>query len=306
MSTDAVPRPDIAPAPIAASATPSAARDWATIILPGLIWGSSYLFIAETLTAIRPEGVTFVRTLIGFAVLSAIPSSHRAVRAADRGRIALLGVIWLAFPMSMFPFAEQHVSSALTGMLNSATPLFATIVAAGIARRWPSRAVLGALALGLVGALGIAAPSLGEGRSAVWGVTLILAALVSYGFAFNLAGPLQQRNGAAAVIRRAVGVAVVLTAPLGLPALLDAEWNWTAALSMLALGALGTGIPNILVATAAGRGGAVRASAMGFIIPTVSLVLGVGLRGEHVAAVSLVGGALCVVGAWALAVAGRR
>jgi hypothetical protein len=45
---------------------------------------------------------------------------------------------------------------------------------------------------------------------------------------------------------------------------------------------------------------------MGFIIPTVSLGLGVGLRGEHVAAVSLVGGALCIVGAWALAVAARR
>ena len=39
---------------------------------------------------------------------------------------------------------------------------------------------------------------------------LILAALVSYGFAYSLSGPLQQRNGALPVIWRALGVAVIL------------------------------------------------------------------------------------------------
>ncbi|MDY7104152.1 MAG: DMT family transporter [Actinomycetota bacterium] len=297
---------DLPPEPAPASTPAAVAREWSTIILPGLIWGSSYLFIAESLEAIRPEGVTFVRTLIGFAVLSCFPGGRAAIHTGDRGRAGLLGLIWFAFPMSMFPFAEQHVSSALTGMLNSATPVFVTIVAAGLARRRPDTPVLGALAVGIVGAFLIAAPGLGEGGSTAWGIGLILAALASYGFAFNLAGPLQQRNGAAPVIWRALGVAVVVTAPLGVPALLDASWDWRSGLSMLALGGLGTGVANILVATAAGRGGAVRASAMAFIIPTVSLVLGVGLRDEHVAAVSLAGGALCVLGAWWLAVAARR
>ncbi len=50
--------------------------------------------------------------------------------------------MWIAFPLSMFPFAEQHVSSALTGMLNGATPLFAAIVAGAFARKAPARAVL--------------------------------------------------------------------------------------------------------------------------------------------------------------------
>ena len=38
------------------------------------------------------------------------------------GRVGVLGVIWMAFPLCMFPFAEQHVSSALAGMHVSATP----------------------------------------------------------------------------------------------------------------------------------------------------------------------------------------
>ncbi|MEZ5257320.1 MAG: DMT family transporter [Ilumatobacteraceae bacterium] len=280
--------------------------EWAILILPGIIWGASYLFIAESLTAIRPEGVTFVRTLIGFCVLSTVPAARRPIRREDRNKVGLLGVIWLAFPMSMFPFAEQHVSSALTGMLNSAIPLFATIVAAMLVQKLPSRTVVIALSVGLFGAFLIAAPSLGEGHSEAWGISLILAALVSYGFAINLAGPSQQRNSAAPVIWRAIGVAVVLTAPFGIPALLDSHWNWRAGLSMLVLGGLGTGVANILAATAAGRGGAVRASAMSFIIPAVSLVLGVTVRNEHVAALSIVGGVVCVLGAYSLATAARR
>ena len=61
---------------------------------------------------------------------------------------------------------------------------------------------------------------MGQGRSTALGVLLILAALVSYGFALNVARPVQQRQGALPVIWRAQAVALVLTAPLGLPELL--------------------------------------------------------------------------------------
>lgn len=275
-------------------------REWGPVVGPGVIWGSSYLFIAEGLTAMRPAGITFTRTTIGFIVLTAIPGAHRPIQAADRWRVALLGVIWLAVPMSMFPFAEQHVSSALTGLLNAGTPLFVAIVAAFYARAIPSLHVRGALTVGLFGAVVIALPNLGEGRSTFWGIGLILSALCFYGFAINLARPLQQRNGALPVIWRAVGVAALLTAPTGIGPVIDAKWTTASLLSMLALGALGTGIANVLVATAAGRTSATSASAMGFIIPAVSLFLGVVIRGEHVPRMSVVGGAICVIGAWLL------
>jgi hypothetical protein len=47
---------------------------------------------------------------------------------------------------------------------------------------------------------------------------------VSYGFALNIARPVQQRQGALPVIWRAQAVALVLTAPLGVPELLQAGW----------------------------------------------------------------------------------
>jgi drug/metabolite transporter (DMT)-like permease len=265
---------------------------------PGLIWGASFLFIAEGLRSIKPNGVTFVRILIGFVSLALVPAARRPVARADWPAIGALGVVWMAFPLSMFPFAEERVSSALTGMLNGATALFVAIVAALIARRLPSRTVATGLAVGLGGAVLIAWPTLYEGESSSTGILLIIVALMSYGVALNLARPLQQRNGALPVVWRALGVALALTAPFGIPEIAVAHWIPAAVFSLLALGALGTGLAYALLAVAAGRLGATRASATTFLIPPVALVLGMLVRDEHVAPLSALGGLICVAGAW--------
>jgi drug/metabolite transporter (DMT)-like permease len=272
--------------------------DWILLIVPGAIWGASFLFIAEGLEAMGPNGVTFTRILVGFLTLSLFAGSRRAIDREDWPWVALVGVLWMAFPLSMFPWAERHVSSALTGMLNGGVPLFTAIVAAGLARRRPSPEIALGLAVGLLGGVLMGLPTLSEGRSTVLGVLLILAALVSYGFALNVARPVQQRQGALPVIWRAQAVALVLTAPLGLPDLLRAHWSAGPLLSMLALGALGTGVAYVLTVMAAGRVGATKASATAFLIPPVALLLGVLVRGEHVAALSVLGGVVCLAGAW--------
>jgi drug/metabolite transporter (DMT)-like permease len=270
--------------------------DWALLVVPGIIWGASFLFIAEGLAAMEPNGVTFSRIAIGFLTLSLFPSARRPVARTDWAGTVALGVLWLAFPLSMFPFAEQHVSSALTGMLNGATPLFVAAVAGVIAHRLPGRGTTAGLIVGFGGAVLMAIAALG-GSSTAAGVGMIVAALISYGVALNIARPLQQRNGSIPVIWRALGVAVILTAPLGVPAVAQAQWTWRAALSMACLGAGGTAIAQILTATAAGRMGATKASATAFLIPVVALILGVVIRHEQVTLVSIIGAAICLLGA---------
>ena len=277
----------------------SSLTDWALVVVPGVIWGASFLFIAEGLAAVEPNGVTFTRILIGFLTLSLFPSARRPVARTDWAGTAALGVLWFAFPLSMFPFAEQHVSSALTGMLNGATPLFVAAVASLLAHQLPNRGTLVGLLVGFGGAVVMALPALG-GSSSAFGVSLIVAALISYGIALNVARPLQQRNGAIPVIWRSLGVALILTAPLGLPALLEGQWTLRPALAMLGLGAGGTAIATILTATAAGRMGATKASVSAFLIPVVALLLGVLIRHEHVTMVSMIGAAICLTGAFIL------
>ena len=276
----------------------TSATDWLLLIVPAVIWGASFLFIAEGLEAIGPNGVTFVRILVGFLTLAMFPATRKPIERRDWKAVALLGFVWFAFPLSMFPHAELRVSSALTGMLNGAVPLFTAIVASALARRFPSRGILVGLGVGLTGVMLIALPTLGEGRSNGIGVLLILAAVLSYGFALPIAQPLQKKYGALPVIWRAQAVALVLTAPLGLPDIPRAQWSVIPVLSLLALGALGTGIAFVVMTTAAGRLGATKASGAVFLTPGVALLLGVLLRGERVAWISVVGCAVAVAGAW--------
>ncbi len=280
--------------------------DWLLIVLPGVIWGASFLFIAEGLTAVAPDGVTFIRIVVGFLTLSTVPGARKAIVKSDWLGVAALGLLWFAFPMSMFPYAEQWISSALTGMLNGTVPLFATAVAAVLHRRWPPAMVGVGIATGLFGGVLMAWPGFGAGGNGALGIVLIIAACISYGFAVNLARPLQQRNGALPVVWRALLVALILTAPLGLPRALHGHWTPRAVLSLLALGALGTCVANVMTTIAAGRLGATSASVSAYFIPVVALLLGVLVRNEHVATISLIGGAISLAAAWVVRWASMR
>ena len=77
--------------------------------------------------------------------------------------------------------------------------------------------------------------------------------MVSYGFALSIARALQQQYGAVPVIWRAQAVGLILTAPFGIPDVMAAHWTLIPLLSLLALGAFGTAIANVLMAMAAGR-----------------------------------------------------
>ena len=79
-----------------------------------------------------------------------------------------------------------------------------------------------------------------------------------YGFALNLAVPLQQRYGAPAVMCRALGVAAVATAPFGLAGLADSRWDTGPVLAVTVLGVVGTGAAFVIMAALVGRVGATR------------------------------------------------
>jgi drug/metabolite transporter (DMT)-like permease len=273
-------------------------RDWLALALPGLIWGSSFFLIAEGLEAFDPFLVTWLRLLFGLTVIVATPAARVRVERRHWSRLVFLGVVWMAVPLSLFPFAEERVSSSVTGMLNGATPVFTAIVAAAIVRRLPpARQFLG-LVVGVVGIALIAAPSWSEGSSSAVGVVMILAALACYGVALNVAAPLQRTLGALPVIVRTLAVATVLLAPFGIAAIGDSGFAWGSALAVGALGAFGTGVAYVLMAANAGRYGSTRAASTTYLIPGVSLALGVVFRGEAVHAIAIVGSVVAVAGAY--------
>jgi drug/metabolite transporter (DMT)-like permease len=273
-------------------------RDWVALALPGLIWGSSFYLIAEGLDAFSPYLVAWLRIGFGMCVISSFGRARQPIPRPFVPRILLLSVVWIAIPLSLFALAEQRVSSSVTGMLNGANPIFTAVVAAIFVRALPpARQVLG-LAIGLLGVVLIALPSWSEGGSSASGVLMILAALVCYGIALNVAGPVQRQLGSLPVIGRALAIAFVLTAPLGVAAIGDSSFAWSSAVAVAVLGAFGTGVAFVLMASNAGHFGSTRAASTTYLIPGVSIVLGVAFRGERVDAQALVGSAVALSGAY--------
>ena len=185
--------------------------------------GASFLFIAEGLERWAPTASPSPASggFVTRALFLGFPAPDPPHDCSHRGGMRPLDGV----SPEHVSLRRAHRVVGADGMLKARCALFIAIVAAGIAPPWPSRGIALGLAVGLAGGILMALPTFGQGRSTTLGVLMILAALVSYGFALNIARPVQQRNGALPVIWRAQAVALVLTAPLGLPELLRAHWS---------------------------------------------------------------------------------
>jgi drug/metabolite transporter (DMT)-like permease len=273
-------------------------RDWGLLAAVALMWGSSFLLIEIGLDHLRPTTVTWLRILFGAMTLACVPAARRPIARADWPPVACLGVVWLAAPFTLFPLAQQSISSSLAGMVNGAAPLFTMLVATVWSRRLPTRRQAFGLVVGFAGVVAINLPALRGADATALGAAMVLLATLFYGIAFNLAVPLEERNGALPVIWRAQLVALVLVTPPGVVGFAGSSWSWSAMAAMVVLGALSTGVAFAFFTTLAGRVGAARGSVTVYFIPVVAIVLGVVLRGESVAVIALVGTALVLFGAY--------
>ncbi|MDQ4006809.1 MAG: DMT family transporter [Actinomycetota bacterium] len=273
-------------------------RDWGLLLAVALMWGSSFLLIEIALTDLQPTAVTWLRILFGAVTLACVPAARCPVARADWPLVALLGLVWMAVPFTLFPFAQQSISSSLAGMVNGAAPLFTMLVATVWSRRLPSRRQLAGLVVGFGGVVAINTPALREADATTLGAVLVLLATLCYGIAFNLAVPLEERNGALPVIWRAQLVALLLVSGPGVVGATHSSWSWSAVLVTVLLGALSTGLAFAFFTVLAGRVGAARGSVTVYFIPVVAILLGVLLASESVTAVALVGTALVLFGAY--------
>ncbi|MDE0352479.1 MAG: DMT family transporter [bacterium] len=272
--------------------------EWALLTGVALIWGSSYLLIEIGLESLAPPTIGWVRMTLGFLVLVALPAARRRVERRDHPRVALLGFTWVAVPFLLFPVAQQHIDSALAGMLNALVPIFSTCTAIVLMRSLPRRRIAVGIILGFAGAIIISIPAIRDSTVGAWGVFLVVLATFLYGISLNLAVPLQQRYGAPAVMMRAIGVAAVATAPFGLAGLAGSQWRIGPGLAVIVLGVLNTGVAYVIMASFVGRVGPTRGGVAIYFLPIVAIVLGVAFRSEVVLPVQWAGTGVVLFGAW--------
>lgn len=272
--------------------------DWGLLGGIAAIWGSSFLLMEIGLRDLAPGVITLARVALGALALACFPSARRAVDREDLPRIVLLGVVWVGVPLTLFPIAQQWIDSSLAGMINAGVPLTSAVWATGLQRRLPGRVQLLGLAMGFAGIVAISAPEIGQGDTTALGAGLLIFAIVLYGLSTNLAVPLQQQYGAPAVILRVQLVGLAVVAPYGVYGLGSSTFTWSAALAMVPLGVLGTGIAFVAMTTLVGRVGAPRGSIAIYFVPLVAIGLGALVLDERISALEIVGTGLVLTGAW--------
>lgn len=283
-------------------------RAWLpSYLLLALIWGGSFYFIKLGLQSLTPAGVALSRLVLGLATLLIIGLATKT-RLPPRAvwlRLFIAAALMTSVPWMLFAYAEQHISSALAGIINGATPLM-TLVAILLIfpEERPTRQRMLGLGIGFIGVLIVMGIWQGLGAGTWLGIGACVAAITCYGCSFpyvrrHLAGgptavslaPIALATGLLTMgtIQTAPVVAITgfSTAPIGLPTVLG----------MLALGCLGSGLAYILNFRVIGRSDATTASTVTYLTPLIAVIAGAALLDEHISWNQPVGGVLIVVGA---------
>lgn len=103
---------------------------WFLLIILSVIWGSSFILIKRGLISFSPLQIACIR-VISAALVLLIPAIKNLKHLSKKSTIFIVisGVIGSFIPSILFAQAQTRLPSAITGVLNSLTPMFVAIIA---------------------------------------------------------------------------------------------------------------------------------------------------------------------------------
>jgi len=272
------------------------------LLVLAFIWGWSFLFIKVAVEGLTPSTVAWGRIALGAAVLHVIVRGQGLRIPTDRAslwRFVVMGLTGCTVPFTLLAWGEQHITSALTSVLNASTPLFTALIAAlvGEERLRPVQVV--GLGAGLAG-VGVAA---GVGSSDLHGSSLAgagaaVAAGACYGMAFVY---MRRRLMDVPPLVGATGqltAGTLLLAPFALATSVSegVQLSPSRVASIVLLGAVGTGLAFALNYAVVAELGPTKASLVTYIVPVVAVIVGIAVLDEPFLWRIPLGGLLTVAG----------
>lgn len=293
--------------PASADSQPVTAVDAVHLLLLGVLWGGSFLFMRVAAPELGPISLVALRVTLAALLLAPFLRSMRGRHNAVH--VAWLGLVNSALPFCLFAWAALVLPAGLSAILN-ATALWwsAAIGWCLFGTATGGRAMLGAFVSVLGVVLMVGHQLLGAGPT-LPGTGAAIAAAVAATACYGYASHYSRRHLAAVPSRSiAAGSMLAAAAVLALPgiALRPASLpSAPAALAALALGAFSTACAYLLHFRLIERIGASRAMTVTVLVPAFGVGLGVVVLGEPLTPGMGFGGALVVLGC-SLALGGRR
>lgn len=294
------------PAPTAAPGTPGSSvqendpKVLAAALTTVLLWASAFLVIRDAGRHFDPGAMALLRMAVGSLALTAIVLV-RGIRLPPRrsmGLVVLWGVAWFGLYNLALNKAERTVDASVAAMVVNLAPLIVVVLAGLLLREgYPRGLVIGA-PISFLGVVLIGSQSW-TGDLALGGLLLALAAAVLYaGSALLQKFLLGTLDSATLTWLGAVSGTVSLLpwTPLLIDDLQTAPPSTIA--WVVYLGVFPTAIAFTTWAYVLRRSSAGRTAATTYAVPAIAIIGSWAILAEPPTALTLVGGALCLLGVW--------
>ena len=294
------------------------------------IWGSSFLLMKVGLRSLAPLQISGLRIVCGAVVLLILLTASGGRLPRERrlwAHLMVTGFFLGSLPFSLFALGEERVSSALAGIGNSITPIATVMFSLLLLRseKIGARKIVGVV-VGFAGVIVIMQPWQSVGRPDLLGFGMTLVAGMSYGLGWiytrrflgradfgGLTLPTAQMLTSAGQMLVALAIwwlvqrtHLSLAAPWSLHANTSGGSVLVPLLAVLALGIFGTGIAMSFQYDVVRAAGPTVGSSVTYLIPLVSVVLGVLVLGERLQWPQFVGAGVILGAAVLIGRSGKR
>ncbi len=160
---------------------------WLILAMLSLIWGSSFILIKKGLTGFGFVEAASIRLMAAGAVFL-LPGIYQMGKVPkDRWPfMVLITFVGMFIPAFLFCLAQQHVQSAVAGILNALTPVFTFVFAAILYKTNHKATQIAGLLLGLASAVLLVIERSDSSLTLNPYAGLIVIATVCYGLNINL------------------------------------------------------------------------------------------------------------------------
>lgn len=271
-----------------------------------IIWGTSFILMKKGLRAFSPGEVGAIRVVS--ASLFLLPfalTKLKELQLPHYWKLLTSGLLGIFFPAFLFATAQTNMDSAITGILNSLTPIFTLIIGAMLFHQhFKARSIIGIL-IGLSGTILLILSGTGRQIGGINSYALfVIAACICYGSNVNFI-KFKITDLKSLTI---TSVSLLLIGPLAIIYLLSLtpftsrfsgqqEGVWEAFGYIVLLGLMSTSVATFLFNRLIKISTPLFASSITYLIPLVAVIWGI-LDGEKLVAGHLAGMAAIIGGVY--------
>ncbi|HLX36114.1 MAG TPA: DMT family transporter [Candidatus Limnocylindrales bacterium] len=265
-------------------------QDWLFLLVLGVMWGTSYVWIKVGVQTLSTFTLIAARLGIGLALLAAVAAARRLELPRNPriyGHLLVMAVINIVIPFTLITTAEQQVNSNIAAIINGSVPLFVVVIAAWFLHDEPltlNRLV--GIAVGYVGVVVLVAPGLlsGQASGSIMGEVALVGSTLAYAFGgvYARANMRGVQPLVPALFQVLFAFVIITGITLATEHPFQEAWPPETLFAVAWLGIFGSGLAYILNFRLLSRIGAGGAAVLAYLLPIVGIISGFFVRGEPV------------------------